>query len=164
MIAHSQACWLVILASLVTILLHFLSRNHTVSIWDGVKLWLIAPWLCLLGTSHVEAAGMLLGPEGGRSRVEGSTVESGGSEGILRSSQPCIFPLRWACCLLLSNGSMVLYWANLSPHKTRTALVHTEWESVSLLCSSRDGEDEKKEKDSQIRRKMEHLWITGLCN
>ncbi len=73
-IAHSQACWLVILASLVTILLHFPSCNHTVSIWDGVKLWLIAPWLCLLGTSHVEAAGMLLRPGGGRSRVEGGAM------------------------------------------------------------------------------------------
>lgn len=81
MIAHSQACWLVILASLVTILLHFLSCNHTVRIWDGVKLWLIAPWLCLLGMSHVEAVGMLLGPEGGRSRVKGSSMESSGSEG-----------------------------------------------------------------------------------
>lgn len=47
----------------------------------------------------------------------------------------------------LSSGSMVLYWANLSPHKNRTALVHTEWESVSLLCSCKDGEDKRKEKD-----------------
>lgn len=44
---------------------------------------------------------------------------------------------------------MVLYWANLSPHKNRTALVDTEWESVSLLCSSKDGEDEKKERERE---------------
>ena len=46
---------------------------------------------------------------------------------------------------------MVLYWANLSPHKNRTALVHTEWESVSLLCSCKDGEDKRKEKDAEKR-------------
>lgn len=44
---------------------------------------------------------------------------------------------------------MVLYWANLSPHKNRTALVDTVWESVSLLCSSKDGEDEKKERERE---------------
>lgn len=44
---------------------------------------------------------------------------------------------------------MVLYWANLSPHKNRTALVHTEWESVSLLCSCKDGEDKREEKDTE---------------
>lgn len=46
-----------------------------------VKLWLIAPWLYLLGTSHVEAVGMLLRPEGGWNRVKGSSMESSGSEG-----------------------------------------------------------------------------------
>lgn len=39
------------------------------------------------------------------------------------------------------------------PIKNRTALVHTERESVSLLCSSEDGEDERKEKDIEEGRR-----------
>lgn len=52
------------------------------------------------------------------------------------------------------------------PIKKRTALVDTEWESASLLCSSRkDGEDKtEKQSDWQIRQEREHLWITGSCN
>ena len=52
------------------------------------------------------------------------------------------------------------------PIKKRTALVDTEWESASLLCSSKkDGEDKtEKQSDWQIRQEREHLWITGSCN
>lgn len=107
-IAHSQACWLVILTLLVTILLHFLGCSHAVSIWDGVKLWLIAPGLCLLGVNHAAAVGMLPRPEGGRSRVDGATMGSGGGEVILCSS--CVFPRRQARSLtaqLWSQGSLL---------------------------------------------------------
>jgi len=37
----------------------------------------------MLGTSHVEAAGLLLWPEGDESRVERSGTESSGNEGLL---------------------------------------------------------------------------------
>lgn len=63
---------------------------------------------------------------------------------------------------LLSSGSVVLFWDNLSPHKNKP--VHTEWESVSLLCSSKDGEDKRREKDRQMWRKRAHPRITGLHN
>lgn len=49
-----------ILAWVVAILLHFLSCSLTVSIGDGVKLWLITPWLHLLCTSHMKAVTMVL--------------------------------------------------------------------------------------------------------
>ena len=52
------------------------------------------------------------------------------------------------------------------PIKNRTGLVDTEWESASLLCSSKkDGEDKsEKQSDWQIRQEREHLWITGSCH
>lgn len=117
-ITRSQPRWLVVLASLVTILLRFPSSSHTVSIWDGVRLWLIAPWLFMLGSSHVEAAGMPAWPEGGKSRMERSSTENCGSERIFKPLQSFLFPLRRASCL---RCSMVLRKVNLAFHKNKRA-------------------------------------------
>lgn len=72
------------------------------------------------------------------------------------------------------SGGLVVYCSAVAawfstgiichPIKNRTALVHAEWESVSLLCSSKDAEDKREETDRQMWRKREHLRITGLCN
>ena len=43
------------------------------------------------------------------------------------------------------------------PIKTGQRWYTAEWESVSLLCSSKDGGDKKKGSDRQIRGKTEHL-------
>lgn len=158
-ITRSQPRWLFILASLVTILLRFLSSSHTVSIWDGVRLWLIAPWLFMLGWSHVEAAGMPAWPEGGKSCMERSSAvlrTVAARESLSRYKVFffffLVFPLRWASCL---RCSMDLHKVNSAFHKNKIAAS----QPVSLLYFNEDQEDRGDKK--KWRRGMKNLWISS---
>lgn len=105
---------------------------------------------------------------GGRRQEAGWEGESGGGGRRGSFAAPNLVFFR--------SGELVVYclavaaWFSTGlichPIKKRTALVDTEWESASLLCSSRkDGEDKtEKQSDWQIRQEREHLWITGSCN
>lgn len=108
---HGLVC-LVIPALQDTILLHCLSCNHTVRVWNGVKLCLIAPSLCLLGTSHAEAAGMLLGLEAVQ-ELSGKEADSRAVEGSVVGRSP-VFP---------PSNTVVVYCSAVAA-----------WSSSGLIC------------------------------
>lgn len=61
---------------------------------------------------------------------------------------------------------MVLYWANLSPHKKEdSAGRQSGSQRACYVLAKRMGKiRRKKQSDWQIRQEREHLWITGSCN